>query len=235
MSLANDDLTLWHQYKAGDEQAKWELLKRFKGPIGKATAQHSNVLPRPVVEAKLKRYAVMAFDSYDPTKNVKLSTHVINYMQKINRDNYQHQQSIRLPENIAIGYGRFTDAQKVLTESLKRDPTDHELAEHLGWSPSAVTNARNKYHKEFVEGKATFDSGVSDMDTSSSVLRFVYHGLSNHDKYILERRTGYNGHPIESPEKIQKDLGITSYQFYQAQNKIRSQLEEAANVLHGDT
>ena len=234
-TVEEKDMELWHAYKRGDKQAQWELLDRFKGAIAKTSMQQSNVLPRPVVEAKLKRYALKAFDTYKPSAGTKLSTHVIKYLKKINRDNYQQQQAIRLPENLAIGYSRYAGAKTQLAESLGRDPNTHELAEHLGWSVDATANAAKKYHKEYVEGKSSFDAGVKDMDVSSSVLRFVYHSLDDKDKYIMEHRSGYLNKPILPPTRIQKDLKMSSYQFYQAQKRIADNLATAARVLEGDS
>lgn len=228
------DLQLWKRYKAGDKQAQWELLSHFKGMIMATAIKQSNVLPRAVVEAKLKKYALMAFDSYDPTKGVKLSTHVTNYMQKINRDNYENQQAIRLPENVAIGYSRFMTAKSTLQETLGREPNHAELAEHLGWSLDATANAAGKYHQEFVTSKLTFEGGTTDKDTSASVLRFAYYSMSDQEKYLFEHKTGYMGAKIYPLAKIQKDLKLTAYQFNKMQKDIESKLRDAAHTMAND-
>jgi len=225
------DLELWHSWKGGDQAAKWELLNQFKPIISQYAQTHSNVLPKPVVEAKLKRYTLQAFDTYDPNKGAKLSTHVVNYFQKLNRDNYSNQQALRLPENVAIQYRQYNDAYLGLTERLNREPNTQELSEELGWSLDYTGKANRRYHKEYAEGKQEFDAGVHDNDLSESVLRFVYHDLDDKSKFFLEHRTGYLGRPIYSPTRIQTELKISPYQFYSMQAKVRAKVEEATGTL----
>jgi hypothetical protein len=196
--------------------------------------KNSNVLPYSVAEAKLKRYALQAFDTYDPTKGVKLSTHVVNYLQKINRDNYTNQQAIRLPENLAIGYSRFMSAHEELSQTHGRPPTKAELATKLEWKQSDVARAMQRYHKEYVEGKQQFDSGVSELDTSASAIRFAMHGMSDVEKKIFEAKTGYGGAEMVPMEKVRRDLKLTPYQFYQAQQTLKQRLSRASQVLGKD-
>lgn len=230
----SEDMELWHRYNKGDSQAKWQLLSRYSGMINSHAAQHSNVLPKPVVEAKLKRYAVQAFDTYKPDKGVALSTHVMNYFQKLNRDNYNNQHVIRLPENIAIGYGRYNTALTSLTETLGRDPTTQELAEHLGWSIDATARAKKKYHKELVESKQPFDPGFIENDTSASVIRFVYYSMTDDEKYLFEHKTGYLGNKILPMATIRTKLKMTPYQFNVLQVNLAKKLQQATYTLQGD-
>lgn len=236
--MANDytkeDINLWNKYKAGDESAKWGLLNRYNGMIGSYASQHSNVLPKPVVEAKLKRYAVQAFDTYKPNKNVALSTHVMNYFQKLNRDNYTNQHVVRLPENVAIGYGRYMKALNDLTEQNGKEPTTQELAAKLGWSVSSTAIAKKKYHKELVESKQSFDPGVVDRDISESVIRFVYHSMSDDEKYLFEHKTGYLNSKIYPMSKIREHLKYTPYQFNKLQLDLTAKLQQANYTLNQD-
>ena len=227
----DEDHIIWNRYKSGDKDSKWELLNRYSGMIKSHAMQHSNVLPQPVVEAKLKRYAVQAFDTYKPTKNVALSTHVMNYFQKLNRDNYTNQHVVRLPENYAIGYGRYMGAVKELEEDLGREPTALEVAEKLGWSVDAVNKARKKYHKELVESKMPFDPGISDSDVNESVIRFVYYSMTDAEKYLFEHKTGYLNAKILPMGTIRDNLKMTPYQFNQLQLGLTSKLQKAMQTL----
>lgn len=230
-TYTQEDMALWNKYNKGDDSAKWELLRRYDGMISGYAAQHSNVLPKPVVEAKLKRYAIQAFDTYKPAKNVALSTHVMNYFQKLNRDNYTNQHVIRLPENIAIGYGRYNAALTDLTESLNREPTTDELADRLGWSVEATARAKKKYHKELVESKQPFDPGFVENDISASVIRFVYYSMTDDEKYLFEHKTGYLNSRIFPMSKIRATLKMTPYQFNKLQLDLAKKLQQANYTL----
>ena len=228
----DEDIRLWRQYKAGNQNAKWELLRGFKGLISGVAIKQSHNLPKPVVEAKLKQYALQAFDTYDPAKGTKLSTHVTYYLQKINRDNYNNQQAIRLPENLAIGYSRFMEAKGRLHESFGREPNSAELAEHLGWSLSAVENANKKYHKEFVESRQTFEPAITDSDISGTAIELVYHQMTNDERYLFEHKTGYLGKDLKPMDKIRKDLKKTPHQFHKLQTGLTSKFQDTLNALH---
>lgn len=230
----DEDIRLWKSYKGGNAKAKWDLLDRFKGVIQRHVGQNLNVLPKAVAEAKLKKYTIQAFDTYRPGAGAKLSTHVYNYLQKINRDNYNNQQTIRLPENLAIGYTRFMGAKKELEDTFGREPNMAELSDHLGWGLRQTAIANKKYHKEYVESKQTFDAGIEESDVSSSVIRFCYGAMSDDERFLFEHKTGYNGQKVYPMAKIQRDLKLTAYQFNQLQIKLTKRLREAAQVLGAD-
>lgn len=227
----DEDIRLWKEYKEGNQSAKWQLLDRFKGLISSIAMKQSNVLPKAVVEAKLKVYSIAAFDTYDPTKGAKLSTHVQNYLQKINRDNYTNQQAVRLPENLAIGFTRYMGAKSNLTETIGREPTTMELAQHLDWSPEQVANAERKYHTELVESKMTYDPGVIDQDVSSSAIRFAYQEMNDKERYLFEHKTGYMNKGILPMSVIREHLKVTPYQFNQMQTVLTAKLKDALNTL----
>ena len=228
----DEDIRVWRRYKMGDQQAKWELLNRFKGLISGIAIKQSHNLPRPVVEAKLKQYTIQAFDTYDPSKGTKLSTHVTYYLQKINRDNYNNQQAIRLPENLAIGYSRFMEGKTRLHESLGREPTGAELAGHLGWSLSAVENAEKKYHKEFVESRQVYEPGVSDTDIADTAISLVYHQMNDDERYLFEHKTGYLGKELKPMDKIRKELNKTPHQFHKLQTGLTGKFQDTLHALH---
>ena len=226
----DQDQQLWHQYKQGDNQAKWDLLNRFNGVIAQQVNKQSNVLPKQVIEAKLKAYTIQAFDTYDPSKGTKLSTHVYNYHQQINRDNYKHQQAVRLPENFAIQYTKFNDAKRKLSEAKGREPNNFELAEYLGWSPEMVASAERKYHTEMVEGKQEFDAGISEADSAGSAIRFAYEEMSQEERYIFEHKTGYMNKQIMPMGAIKDHLKVTPHRFNQLQKLIEDKLRRALAV-----
>ena len=223
-SRGNIDMQLLNKYRDGDTQAKWDLLHRFNPLIQRQTSRFSNVLPKPVVEAKLKQYTIQAFDTFDPNSNAKLSTHVVNYMQQINRANYKNQQAIRLPENYAINFSKFQKAKAELDEKYNREPSDKELATTLGWSIAEVGRAKQRYHEEHVEGKNQFEFGVHSDDTAATTIRFTYDTLTPIEKKILEYKTGYNDTKVIPVGEIYRKLKLTPSQFNRHQQNLISKL-----------
>lgn len=227
----DEDNALWARYKGGDKDAGWELLNRFKPIISQHASKFSNVLPRPAVEAKLKVYTMGAFDTYDPSKKTKLSTHVYNYLQQINRDNYKHQQAIRLPENYARGFGRFQEGKAKLHESFGREPTGAELSEYLGWSLDQVAKAEHRYHTELVEGKQEFSSPVIGPDIGKSALRFAYDAMNDDERFLMEHKIGYMNKQVLPVGVIRERLKYTPHKFNVLQKGMEEKVRSAYSAL----
>ena len=230
-----EDMVLWKQHKAGDKQATWDLLHRYEGMIGQHASTHSNVNSCSVVEAQLKHLTLEAFNTYDPNAGAKLSTHVMNRFKKLSRSNIKNQQAIRLPENIALKYSKYTEGETYLTEVLGRKPTSLELAEYLGWGVDDVDNASKRFHKELVESKQVFDPGVVDSDIAGSAFRNAYHSMNHEEQYIIDYTLGPDGpnnKVRKSAQQIMADLHMTPYQFNKVKNMAIDKIQVALHVLH---
>ena len=227
------DIILWHQYKQGNQTAKWELLKRFEGLIADYANKHSNVRPRNVVEAELKQITLKCFDTYDPNAGAKLSTYIQSHFIKASRANIQNQQAIRLPENIALKYSKYNEGVNYLADVLGRPPTHIETAEHLGWGVEDVEDAHRRFHKELVESKQVYEPGVSDTDLSKTALYSAYYDMTKDERYYLEYTTGFNGKQVKSAAQIQQDLKLTPYQFNKLGTSVATKVKEALAIHEG--
>ena len=230
------DMELWHSYKAGDEQAKWELLNRFNGLISDHASRYSNVLPRPVVESQLKQLTIKAFDTYKPGMNTKLSTHVVNSWKKLSRANMANQQAIRLPENIALKYKVFNDGKDYLTDVLNREPTNSELASHIGWGVDDVTSLSKRFHKELIESKQVYDPGITEQDTARQALLSTYYTASEPERYYMEHTLGaeFMGKREKPSAQIQKDLKLNSYQYYKLKNGVADRIKQSLGAFEDE-
>lgn len=228
-AYSDSDLELWRKYKQGDTQAKWDLLKKFQGVIVANARKMSNVRPYSVVEAELKALTVKAFDTYNPSKGAKLSTHVINTYKKVSRENISNQHAIRIPENIHFKFRPITEATEYLTSALNREPTHQEIAEYTGWSLPKVIDASSRLRRELVESKQTFDPGVNQIDPTAQAFFYAYNVLDNQGKYILEHSTGYGG-AIELPDsKIRTNLKLSPHMYNKKKNEVIGVMRDALN------
>ena len=66
----------------------------------------------------------------------------MNYLPKVRRLNYKYQNMARLPENLHLQYTDFQNTISHLENTLNREPTDDEIAKHMGWSKGAVIKQR---------------------------------------------------------------------------------------------
>lgn len=228
-AYTDDDMAVWRRYKAGDKNAKWELLRRFHGVIISNARKFSNVRPYSVVEAELKELTLKAFDTYNPNAGAKLSTHVISQYKKISRNNISNQHAIRVPENVHFKFKPIVDAQAFLNDSLGREPTHQEIADYTGWQLDKVVDAQSRLRRELVESKQTFDPGVNKLDTTEQALFFAYNCLDNQGKYILEHSTGYGGAKEFKDSKIRMDLKLSPHMYNKKKNEVVSLMQEALN------
>ena len=214
------DMELWKRYKNGDVQAKWELLKRFRGVIISNARKLSNVRPYSVVEAELKELTLKAFDTYDPSKGAKLSTHVISQFKKVSRENINNQHAIRVPENIHFKFKPITEATAYLQESLNREPTHQEIADYTGWSLPRVVDAQSRLRRELVESKQTFDPGVNELDPAEQALHYAYSSLDEQGQFILRHSTGYQGAPELKDSVIRQRLKLSPHMYNKKKNEV---------------
>lgn len=228
-AYSDSDLELWKRYKAGDINAKWELLKKFQGVIVANARKMSNVRPYSVVEAELKDLTLKAFDTYNPGKGAKLSTHVVNMYKKVSRENISNQHAIRIPENIHFKFRPITEATEYLTAALNREPTHQEIADYTGWSLPKVVDASSRLRRELVESRQTFDPGVNRVDPTEQALYYAYGVLDNQGKYILEHTTGYGGKPELPDSKIRANLKLTPHLYNKKKNEVIGIVREALN------
>lgn len=228
-AYSDSDLELWRKYKQGNQQAKWDLLRKFHGVIVSNARKLSNVRPYSVVEAELKELTLKAFDNYDPSKGAKLSTHVVNMYKKVSRENISNQHAIRIPENVHFKFRPIVEATEYLTEALNREPTHQEIADYTGWALPKVVDASSRLRRELVESKQTFEPGVNQLDPSEQALFYAYSILDNQGKYILEHSTGYGGKPEFPDSKIRTDLRLSPHMYNKKKNEVISVVREALN------
>ena len=151
-SAGSRDQLLFEQWRKEPTPQNLSLLLNSLGPlITREVHRASGTLPDSALTAEAKKWAIKAVRTYDPSKGVKLSTHVTNYLQKIRRLNYQYQNVARLPESKQLQFRQYGDAISFLENELSRQPTDEELAAHLGWSKRNVVKYGKLLYKDFTE------------------------------------------------------------------------------------
>lgn len=220
------DIELWQKWNKSKSSADLEALVMQLDPLIQSEVnRRAGTLARPVLVTQAKVLAVKAIQSYDPAKNVKLSTHVTNQLQKLSRVNYAHQNAARIPEHAMLQFHSFNLAKEDLKEDLGRDPTHQEMADHLKWSPKKV----EQYHNQF--GRAEL---LESIDTPASMfvaathdprVDYAYHSMSPRQQKIFEHTTGYLGSERLSNAQIMKKLEITQGILSYEKTKIRDMLK----------
>lgn len=180
------DLDLYNVWKRdGDKRALSNLMKSLHPIIYSEVRRASGTLPETALSAEAKYWTVRALETYDPTKGVAISTHVMNYLPKIRRLNYKYQNAARLPENLHLEHRNFTTAVSHLQESLNRDPTDEEIAKQLGWSKPLVVKFKGSLYEDLVESANMRPLETSQFNTNKFLLDHIMDKLDEQEKTLL--------------------------------------------------
>lgn len=181
------DTELYNAWKvSNDRQALGKLVNNLHPLIYTEVQRAAGTLPTSALSAEAKKWTIRAIQSYDPSKGVALSTHVMNYLPKIRRLNYKFQNAARLPENLQLQYHSWNQAVTHLQEKHDRDPTDEELSEHLGWKKKAVMKYRNSLFSDLVESGNEKPTEVTTFNKNKVLYDYIMQQLSMDEKLIFE-------------------------------------------------
>ena len=225
-SSKDRDIELWKAWKRTKSPMDLQpLLKQFEGLVNKEVNRWGGVIAREVLEMEGLRLAKQAFETYDPKAGTALSTHVTNYLQKLSRTVYEHQNLARIPEYQTLKIKQFEKARSDLESQLGRDPSASELASKLMWSLAAVEELRTQMRRESLESKDTHGIPVAGYGAHDSQIHLVYHDLTPMQKVVFEHKTGYGGAPVLSGDELMKKTKLSQGQLSYELNKIKDKFK----------
>lgn len=222
------ELALWKRWHKSKSQETLGHLLDSVAPIIASTVKKFETVPLPpsAIAAEAKKQAINAFGSYDPKAGASIGTHVYNYMQKVNRFVYEHQNIGRIPEHRIVQIGTFQGVNNELREKLGREPSVTELSDELRWSHAEVERMHRELKREIPE------SAVQDVDFSftqtsdaQNILQFIYYELSGQEKVVFEYLTGYAGKPKLSEDEIAVRIGATRERVKKIKAKIAAKIK----------
>ena len=223
------DLELWKQWNKTKSSMDLEALIRQLDPLIQSEVnRRAGTLSRPMLLTQAKVLAVKAIQNYEPTKNVKLSTHVTNQLQKLSRVNYAHQNAARIPEHAMLQFHTFNLAKEDLKEEHGRDPTFQEMADQLKWSPKKVEQFQTQFGRSELLESIDTPAEMFVAATHDPRIDYAYHSMSTRQQKIFEYTTGYMGAERLSNAAIIKKLEITQGILSYEKTKIREMLKGLA-------
>lgn len=135
---------LWATYKrTNSEELKWALVMRYEGLIKNVAMQvrgvYSNFAQVDDIVSEGILTLLSAVEKFDPTRGIKFETYISKRIRGMVIDLARKQDW--LPRNIRKRTKEIDKAISLLSNQLGRFPTDREIADLLGISPS-------KYYKD---------------------------------------------------------------------------------------
>lgn len=206
------------------------LLRTVKPSLDKAISAHIGA-GDPIVNGQAKKIALGAFKTYDPTK-ARLGTHLMNQLQSLKRITRRQTQVLGVPERISLAYNQMTGATAELEERLGREPTDNEIADHMGLSLSRLRQVRRSpapMSEGYFSEAGEDDEGGFNPEVLSSpsraYLNLVYSDLDPVNQKIMEWTLGMNGRRPISNQAIAAKLRISPGAVSQRKASIQRMIE----------
>lgn len=181
------DLELWQAWKdTGSKQHFNQLLHQLTPVMYSEVHRASGTLPTPALAAEAKKWTITAIHNYDPSRGTALTTHVMNYLPKVRRMNYKYQNAVRLPENQQLKFHDYNRAITQLSDSLNREPTNDEIATHLGWSKGVTAKFKNSLYADLIESASERPAEFTEFNQSAILMRHMMSQLTPDEKIIFD-------------------------------------------------
>ncbi len=184
------------------------LLKSHKNLIEAEASKYAKFIPLTFVQVEAYRLAREAANKFDPTMGIKFSTFLTNSLQKLSRLSTQYGASVRIPENKQFKISRLNELEAGIAGDLGRAPTVSELADATGM-PLAAVNSLLKARKKEVNLANLVYMPIFFEGNDDDWVHFVYHDLSEKDKFIFEHKIGYGNKPVLDNATIAAKLNIS--------------------------
>lgn len=217
------------------------MLNALKPTIEGAIRTHVGE-PNPLLTSRARMMTLQGLRSYDP-KRGRLQTHIYNHLLGLKRVNRQQTQILQVPERVALDRFSVHGAEEELRNSLGREPTDDELADHTGFSTKRLAHVRT-YQPGVSEGRLEDASGGQVFgathspadDHHSAWLNVIYDELDPYHKKIMELSYGVGGRPPLANHEIARRLNRSPGAISQGKARIQAMLdEESALSPFGET
>ena len=214
---------------AKDQKLK-ELLDSLSGPIYTAVNQYRSApLPLKTVELEARRQASLALRDYRSGMGTKLSTFVqTRVQQRLFRYVSEHQNAARIPEEQVRQIGGYQAAMQDLTSRYHREPSTHELADHMGLPVRQVVALRKSLRKDLMSDDETFEDHSHDPDYERAML--AYYDLSSQEKVVFDYLLGAHGQPKLKPRQIAMKLSVSPSRISTVKKNIAKKI---GLFLHG--
>jgi DNA-directed RNA polymerase specialized sigma subunit len=217
------------------------LIKRVNPIIDKGIISYAGGSKSPTIRSKAKEIVIDSMGDYDP-RQARLQSYLLTQLQGLQRYKGQQINVISVPERVLLDRRRIEAAEADLRDSLGREPSDRELADHTGLSLKRIEYVRS-YRPSSSEGAILENMSGEDgepaegpavvYDDDAAWVEFVYHDLNEVDQTIMEYMLGLHGSPQLSVTEIANKLGITPGAVSQRTKKIQDLLDQREELEVG--
>lgn len=215
------DFEIWNAWDKGGrkKQGLIPLLQRYEPLIAKQVSVYKRTnLPDATIRAKAQANIIDAAETFDPTRGVKLNTHILHSQQKIKRFVSTHQNFARIPEPMVYRIGEYNNMERQLQESLNRDPSITELADKLKWPQNHVERMQKALRKDLSSPMFEQDPAALRESRWAEVKLMLPYELPAFEGKLYE--TIFKSPTQLTDAQLSKKLNVTPAQIAKGRKKI---------------
>jgi RNA polymerase primary sigma factor len=246
-----EEIELAARIKKGDRKAREQMIKANLRLVVKIAHDYENFgLPLLDLINEGNIGLMKAVERFDPSKGGKLSTYGSWWIkQSIKRALANQSKTIRLPVHLVDKIAKMRRTAMKLQEVFGREPTDEELAEEMGMSPSRVAQMRtaairpasldapigddesNNFAEVVQDENADTPYQQLEEKTVTKMLREMVKTLDPREATILQFRFGLDGGSEKTLEEVGAKFGVTRERVRQIQNIALNKLRKMIQKL----
>ena len=224
---------------AGDKDAQTRLVEcNLKLVVPIAKRYHGCGLPLLDLIQEGNLGLIKAAEKYDGSKGFRFSTYATYWIrQSISRALGDQSRTIRIPANMVELLSKVKKASAALTQTLRRDPTDEEIAEYLGVELDKVQTVMDVAQATTSLDTPVDDDGETSMgdliddhaaenpyhnlvkEANTQIIEAVLSTLSTKEADILRMRFGIGADKPMTLDEVGKHYGVTREHIRQVENK----------------
>jgi RNA polymerase primary sigma factor len=247
----SEEIELAARIKKGDKKAREQMIKANLRLVVKIAHDYEGLgLPLLDLISEGNIGLMKAVERFDPAKGGKLSTYGAWWIkQSIKRALANQSKTIRLPVHLVDKISKMRRVSHKLQEVLGREPTDEELAEELGMTPSRVTQLRtaairpasldapigddesNNFSEIVQDENAATPYQELEDKTVTKMLQGMVKELDDREATILRYRFGLDGGSEKTLEEVGERFGVTRERVRQIQNIALAKLRKMIQKL----
>ena len=234
-----EEIALARRIKKGDRKAREQMITANLRLVVKIARDYEGLgLPLLDLINEGNIGLMKGVERFKPGKGAKLSTYASWWIKQcIMRALANQSKTIRLPVHVVDKVAHIRKAEVKLREAFDRDPTDQEVADHLGLDPRRIQQYRDASRapvsldapigtdepqkiSEVVpdaNAAAPFDRLIREND--AELVREVLATLTERESKILAMRFGLDDGRTKTLEEIGERLGVTRERIRQIQEE----------------